>query len=278
MSEDGIEAYAGVAPGSVVDGREAFGLRTRYVGTNVHCFAAVTSTSSVLRELAQEGAAAGTVVLADEQTAGRGRSGRVWFSPAGLGVWASVLLKPSVSADELAPLSIAAAVSVAGALAKSTGAPLGVKWPNDIVAEGWKLGGILVESVQTAGEKVESAVLGIGVNVGATVDDLPPELADSATSLETLLGRPVPRVDVLRATLEALEECFDLFGREGIGGFRERWRMLSSTLGQRVNVRTGETDVEGTVTDISPAGALVIETRDGVSEEVWYGDVTLRRS
>jgi BirA family biotin operon repressor/biotin-[acetyl-CoA-carboxylase] ligase len=303
LNEEGPEAYPGVTPGSVEDGREALGLRTRYVGHAVHYLSSVTSTSGVLRKLAGEGAAEGAVVLADEQTAGRGRSGRAWFSPAGLGVWASVLLRPSASADALAPLTIAAAVSVAKALSESTGAPLGVKWPNDIVAgvaephggergggeagggpspgaelEGRKLGGLLLESVQTAGGRVDSAVLGIGVNVGLTADDLPDELRDVATSLMMLLGQPVARVGVLRTVLESLEKCFDLFEQEGIGAFRERWQALSTTLGSEVHVRTGDRDVTGRVTDLSPEGALVIEGEDGARTEVWYGDVTLRRS
>lgn len=266
---------------AVLDGPRDLGLATRYIGRTVHHLRLVDSTSNVLRSLAADGAAAGTVVLADEQTGGRGRTGRTWFSPDGLGVWMSVLFECELSAERLAPLSIAAAVSVAEALRTLTGLDVHVKWPNDLLVGDRKLGGLLVESAQTAGESVRSAVLGIGLNVGLEESDLPPELVGVATSLRIELGRSVTRLEVLRATLPALEECFDRFGREGIAGFRERWRGLSSTLGRRVVVTPGAAAgraVTGTVTDLSESGALVLEDAGGGTREIWFGDITLRHA
>jgi BirA family biotin operon repressor/biotin-[acetyl-CoA-carboxylase] ligase len=281
----------GVEPGTVLDGPRDLGLATTRVGRTVHYMRTVDSTSSKLKALAREGAAVGTVVLADEQTEGRGRSGRTWFSPDRMGVWMSVLLEGGASAERLAPLSVAAAVSVADALRELTGLDVRFKWPNDLLVGGRKLGGFLVESMQTAGEKVLSAVLGIGLNVSLTEDDLPAELAGTATSLQLEWRRPVARLDVLRVTLLALEECFERYEREGITGFRERWRELSSTLGREVTVApraanrpseqgaTGERldqRATGTVTDLAESGALVIQDEAGATREIWFGDISLR--
>lgn len=280
---EGDPCSLGVEPGTVLDGPRDLGLATTYVGRVVHYLRSVGSTSTELKALAREGAAAGTVVLADEQTGGRGRSGRTWFSPEGLGVWMSVLLECDIPAERLAPLSIAAAVSVADALRELTGLDVRVKWPNDLLVGDRKLGGLLVESIQTAGERVESAVLGVGLNVGLDENDLPAELVGAATSLRLALGRPVARIEVLRATLPALERCFERYEREGVAGFLERWRELSSTLGREVTAVPGAANtlpgsrVTGIVTDLAESGALVIQDASGVDREIWFGDVTLRR-
>ena len=275
----------GVEPGTVLDGPSDLGLATTYIGRTVHYLRTVGSTSSELKALAREGAAAGTVVLADEQTGGRGRSGRTWFSPDGLGVWMSVLLQCELSAERLAPLSIAAAVSVADALRELTGLDVRVKWPNDLLVGGRKLGGLLVESIQTAGKSVVSAVLGIGLNVNLTESDLPTELVGIATSLRSALGHPVPRLEVLSVTLLALERCFGRYEREGIAGFRELWRELSSTLGRDVTVTPGrpsagaaERIAAGTVTGLAESGALLLEDAAGAVHEIWFGDITLRHT
>jgi BirA family biotin operon repressor/biotin-[acetyl-CoA-carboxylase] ligase len=283
----------GVEPGTVLDGPRDLGLATTWVGGVVHYLLSVSSTSTELKTLAGGGATVGTVVLADEQTGGRGRSGRTWFSPDRMGVWMSVLLGSGAAAERLAPLSVAAAVSVADALRELTGLDVRVKWPNDLLVGDRKLGGFLVESMQTAGERVVSAVLGVGLNVSLAEDDFPAELAGTATSLQLALGRPVARLDVLRVTLLALEECFERYERDGIAGFRERWRELSSTLGREVTVapsaaktplardsggeRPGHL-VTGTVTDLAESGALVIQDKAGATREIWFGDISLRRT
>jgi len=287
------EGGLGVEPGTVLDGPRDLGLATTRVGHIIHYLRTVDSTSNKLKALAREGATVGTVVLADEQTGGRGRSGRTWFSPDRMGVWMSVLLESGAAAERLAPLSVAAAVSVADALRELTGLDVRVKWPNDLLVGGRKLGGFLVESMQTAGERVVSAVLGVGLNVSLAEDDFPAELAGTATSLQLALGRPVARLDVLRVTLLALEECFERYERDGIAGFRERWRELSSTVGREVTVAPSaaktplardsggerpDQRVTGTVTDLAESGALVIQDKAGATREIWFGDISLRRT
>lgn len=264
----------GFAPGRVLDGPRDLGIRASVVGRTVHYLASVDSTNAALRALAEAGAPEGTVVLADEQTAGRGRAGRSWFSPPGLGLWFSVLLRPDRPPRELSAFSIVTAVSVARALRESSGVDARVKWPNDVVAGDRKLGGVLLESLQGAGGAIAHLVAGIGLNVNLEPGDLPPELAASATSLRMLLGRPVPRLDVLRAVLSRFDEDWRLFEADGLEAFRSRWIALSTTLGRRIEVARDTGTVRGVAVGLSPAGALIVETEDGGRTEVWHGDVT----
>ena len=264
----------GIPPGRVIDGRADLGLPTRYVGARFHYLRSVGSTNAMLAELARAGEPSGTVVLADEQTAGRGRIDRSWFSPEARGIWVSVLLRTNMTAGKLAPLSVAAAVAIAETLREQVGLDVRVKWPNDLLVDGKKLGGLLVESVQTARGSVESASVGLGLNVGLRADEIPAELASGATSLSICLGRNVERLEVLGAVLLALEHCFDEFVRGGMESFRGRWRALSTLLGREVTVHSTQGGRVGTVVDMAPTGALVVETPTGEKLEVWHGDVT----
>jgi BirA family biotin operon repressor/biotin-[acetyl-CoA-carboxylase] ligase len=260
----------------LADGPMDLGLRSRLVGKRVHYLKTVDSTNSVLRSLAEGGEPPGTVVLADEQTGGRGRAGRGWFSPAGLGLWLSVLLRPRSQVRELAPLSLVVSASVAEAVASSSGASVGVKWPNDIVVADRKLGGILLESLQDSSGSVERVIVGIGVNVDLERCALPDELSEKAVSLLMLTGRRTPRLPMLRSVLERLDEDWTRFEREGPAASLERWRSLSTTLGREVEVTSEASTTRGTAVDVSPSGALVVEQPDGRRVEVWHGNVSQR--
>jgi len=264
----------GFAPGQVLDGRVDLRLATTVVGGEVHYRETVGSTNTVLRSMADAGAPEGTVVIAEEQTAGRGRSGRPWDSPPGVGLWFSVLLRPGRPASELTPLSMVTVVSVVETLRRDFGVGAFVKWPNDILAgeAGLKLGGVLLESAQAPGEPVEQLVVGTGLNVNQCEGEFPEELSGVATSVRMLLGKAVPRLEVLRSLLEGLERDWGLFEREGFRSFPGRWRALSFTLGRTIEVASYAGTVSGVVVDISPEGALVVEGTDGRAE-VWHGDV-----
>jgi BirA family transcriptional regulator, biotin operon repressor / biotin---[acetyl-CoA-carboxylase] ligase len=271
--------------GPPIDGIEALGLDTRHVGARLHYLTSTGSTNAVLAELARNGEPHGALVIADEQTEGRGRIGRAWFSPPRAGICASVLLITGMSPAELSPLSIACAVSVAEALNAAFGADVRVKWPNDLLVGGRKLGGLLVETTRLpvanparTGRLAMSAVVGIGLNVNLAERDLPPELRTTATSLEIALEGRVSRLRALRVVLGALEGCFDTFLETGMGAFMERWRAVSTLLGGPVRVEAGGRRIEGTVTGISPSGALLVRLASGETEEVWHGDATLRSS
>jgi BirA family biotin operon repressor/biotin-[acetyl-CoA-carboxylase] ligase len=231
----------------------------------------VTSTNDRVAAHAALGAAEGLVVVAETQTAGRGRLGRSWHSPPGSGLYVSVLLRPP--ADVVPLLTLAGGVAIAEALREITGLPVEIKWPNDVLAPGGtrKLAGILVEG-SAAGGRFDHAVFGYGINVRAAA--YPPELRDRATSLEEELGKPVDPAAILDSTLAALDARYDdlLEGRSG--AVLERWRALApGARGRRVRwTATGVTRT-GVSAGIDDMGALLVDTGAG-QDRVVAGEVT----
>lgn len=234
----------------------------------------VDSTNDVALALAAAGAPAGTSVLADVQRRGRGRRGHEWFSPPGAGLYLSLVTRPRVDEANAALVTLAAGVATAQAVVATTGLPVELKWPNDLViGRPWrKLGGILTEA-STRGGRIEAIVIGIGVNL--STHSFPPDIGDRATALETELGRAVPRATVLVALLEALQtvlrafeaphpgvpvtSVWKQFGRRAIDAEWVRW-----------TTATGER--RGRTRDVAPDGMLVVEV-DGRLERIVAGDV-----
>lgn len=215
----------------------------------------VASTQSVAFALAEAGAPDGTVVVAEHQTAGRGRRGRKWVDEPGASLLASVVLRPRVPVAELPLLCYVAAVAAADALGEAANVSVRLEWPNDLVVRGRKVGGILLESrLSGAGPLV---VMGIGINLHQRT--FPPELRHRATSVVLETGRAVDREAVLTALLEALTRWRRRWETEGFEPVRQRWQALSDTLGRRVAVE----GVEGTATALDATGALVVTTPDG---------------
>jgi len=240
-------------------------------------FADVESTNDIALKLCVAGAPEGTSVLADVQHAGRGRRGHTWFSPAGAGLYLSVIVRPGVSARALSLLTLAAGVAAADAITTTSGLPVELKWPNDLVSgRPWrKLGGLLCES-SGPGASVDAVVVGIGVNLRQVA--YPPEIADRATSIETELGRPVDRAALVVEVLARLRETVDRlregdarwvsdewrrWGRAGLGGATVRW------IDQH-------TERRGFAQDIDEDGALLVES-NGRLERLVAGEVTWER-
>lgn len=229
----------------------------------------VDSTQTVAFALAADGAPDGTVVVAESQTAGRGRRGRPWVDEPGASLLVSILLRPRLEPARLPGLSLAAGVAVAQAMTRSAGLSPRLKWPNDVLVGGRKIAGILLESrTNGAGEGGRLAVLGIGVNLGQRV--FSSDLAHRATSVWLATRRLVDRDVVLAALLDALGEWRRQLEYGGFTAIRARWRELSDTLGRRV-----EADgVRGVAVDIDVDGALVVNDAEGRRHRVVAGDVT----
>lgn len=249
-------------------------LNTHDVGQALHWFEEVGSTNDVAKRLADEGAAHGEVVLAESQTAGRGRRGRAWSSPAGRNLYLSVVLRPDVPPARAPELTLLASVAVCQAV-RQAGVNAGIKWPNDLLAGGRKLAGILTELAADP-DRVQWLVVGIGVNVNVGADDLPAELRPVATSLAIERGAPVPRALFAAAVLSALEEWLDRHAEEGFAPVRAAWKEMSDTLGREVRVRASDRDLEGVAEDVDEAGALLVRTAAGL-ERVLAGDVEMLR-
>lgn len=218
------------------------------------------STSQTLRELAQDGESEGTVVVAEEQRAGRGRLGRGWSSPKG-GLWFSVLLRPHVAPHEAPKLTLMAGIAVVQALKKHLHLESRLKWPNDVLVQGKKLCGILAESRSSA--TLEFVILGIGINANFLVSALPEELRKTAISVREVLRKPVDRMAMMRAILNELEAGYTAFCAGDTGAIVARWKELSETLGRKVRVETGTGIVEGVAEDVDERGALVVRTPEG---------------
>ena len=242
--------------------------RARLIGETLLRVDRVGSTNDLLRSLAQHGAHEGTVALAREQTGGRGRMGRTWASPPG-GLWLSILLRPDDPSDPR--VGLAAAVGVAEALRRVSGAEAGLKWPNDLVLHGRKVGGLLVESVPPW------AVVGIGVNVNVDRALFPAEVRAVAISLAEAVGAEVDIEEVLRAVLAEVDEAHAAYRAGRIDDVLARWRRFSVTLGQPVRVQSGERIIEGIALDIDADGALLVGDADHPPTRVVGGDVTVLR-
>jgi BirA family biotin operon repressor/biotin-[acetyl-CoA-carboxylase] ligase len=219
----------------------------------------VTSTNDVARERAREGAPEWSVVLADSQTAGRGRQGNVWISPPG-NLCMSVLLRPALEAVGLLPLMGGVAVAEA---ASQWGVTAQLKWPNDAVVGERKLAGILAEAASSGGQ-VESVVLGIGVNLQLDPAEAPAELRATLTSVKRETGRSISPAEAADAVLGRLAVWYHALAREGPPPLLEAWRRRSVPWwGRRVEVFSAETRVAGTALDIDAAGRLVLAGDNG---------------
>ncbi|CAA9249932.1 MAG: hypothetical protein AVDCRST_MAG77-2126 [uncultured Chloroflexi bacterium] len=254
-------------------------VRGQRIGRRIVYLETTGSTNDDARRLAVAGEAEGTVVLADEQTAGRGRSGKSrWLTPAGTSVALSVFLRPPLPPDRLPLLSMLAGVAVVQAVHASTGVRCRLKWPNDVMVGDLKLGGILVETA-LAGAVVAYAIAGVGLNgnVGAASLGPFPDTALRPTSLQDQAGSPVSREAVVTALLQSLDPLYEdlLGGRHAI--IRERYVASLDTLGRRVVVLDlSGGRAEGIAEDIAESGALIVRLPDATRREFAHGEVTVR--
>ena len=227
------------------------------------------------KQLAAAGAVEGTVVVAEQQDGGKGRLDRHFFSPAGKGIWFSVILRPAFLPQEAPKCTLLAAVAVARAM-EAFGLKAGIKWPNDILYENKKLVGILTE-MSAEMDGINYIIIGTGINVNILPEDFPEDIRQTATSLAIMKGEPLPRVRFFQAVLRAMD---DLYASVRTGNFDpvlQEWKKYSITLGQEVRVigvRDGEV-FTGRAADIDADGALLVDTAEG-RRRVLAGDVSIR--
>lgn len=245
-------------------------LTTRYVGRRLLYFTSTSSTMDVARAEAEAGAPEGTVVLAEEQTKGRGRFGRAWVSPAGKNLYLTLIIRPPL--ERLRSLSIVSPLAVALAVEDCTGLSPRIKWPNDVIIDGRKLSGILIES-ESSGSSVRYALVGPGINVNLDVEPSS-EIAGIATSLKHELGRETSREELLAAFLNRFEQLYEDAPRSD--AVHEQWRSLLDTLGREIRVAFREQIYEGRAEDVDRDGNLVLVEPDGTRRTIEAGEVTLR--
>lgn len=245
------------------------GLGTSFVGQNILHYPTLPSTMDIARQIAKEGAAEGTILVAEEQTGGRGRGRREWVSPPG-SLSLSILLHPAPV--YLPRLFIVASLAVSHSIEAVTGLKTQIKWPNDILTRGKKVSGILIES-ELRGKGVDFAILGLGLNINFDPSAFP-EISSTATTLSKELGEEVSPLMILQRLLREVERLY-LAAKAG-EPLHEEWRQRLETLGKTVRAKWGDTVEEGYAESVDPDGSLLLRRPDGSLARIVAGDVTLR--
>ncbi len=254
-------------------------LQTKWAGRRLVFFESTGSTNPDAKRFAEEGAPHGTTVVADRQTAGRGRRGRSWESPAGRSIYFTSIVRPAFVPDKASMITLVMALSVAEAIQEVTGIPTGIKWPNDIVVNGKKVVGILTEMSMTPEmNEIQFLVAGVGVNVNQeSLEEFPEDLRGTATSLKIESGRQFDRAALLAEILARFEESYETFERTvDLSGLRARYE--SRLVGRNAVVRV--LDPAGEYTGISrgitETGELIVEKESGERTLVYAGEVSVR--
>jgi len=250
-------------------------LKTKVIGSEIHYYESVGSTNNIAYGLAIDGAKEGTVVIAEEQTKGKGRLGREWISPSKGGIYLSCVLRPEILPNEAPKITLVAAVSAVKAIRKFTNLTVLIKWPNDVLISDRKAGGILTE-LKAEIDKVEFVILGIGLNINTPRNALP----KGATSLkeESKSSADFLRVDFIRILLKTLESEYLKFKKDGFSSIRKELKSYSCTLGRHVSITTSaKKKFHGKAIDIDKNGALVLKLENASQKSFLSGDVTLLR-
>lgn len=247
-------------------------LKTDYLGKTLIYTDSVDSTNNEVKRLAHKGYPTGTTVLAEKQTSGKGRLGRVWSSPVGTGLWFSFLLRPETDFSKISGITLAAGLGVCRAVRDFTGLDAKIKWPNDIIIGNKKICGILTETA-TEANKIEYAVVGIGINVNDKI--FPDEIKEKATSL-MIENRysPINRTELFREVLFHTENCIDNYLENSL--IPNDYKQLCATLGRNIEVKRGKNIIRGIAEDISENGDLIVADENNNKIFVNSGEVTVQ--
>ncbi len=246
------------------------------VGREIHVFKETASTNDVVERLARDGAKEGVVVFAESQTKGRGRLGRKWHSPAGQGLYFSVLLRPKLRPVEATQLTVVAATALVRAIEAATTVRPVIKWPNDLLVGGRKIAGVLTE-LSAELDTIKHLILGIGLDVNQTAKDFAPEIREVATSLRIAGGESVSRPELATRILRELDRDYARICGGGFEGLADEWEARCTTIGQNVAIRIGERILKGRAESLDADGALLIRTQHGRLERIIGGDVTVEK-
>jgi BirA family biotin operon repressor/biotin-[acetyl-CoA-carboxylase] ligase len=250
-------------------------LQTKRFGRRTFFSREATSTNDWGKELARLGVEEGTVVVAETQTSGHGRLGRQWVSPKG-GLWFSVVLRPELSPSEAVGLVFMAGLSVAEVLHRKYGLKVETKWPNDVLVNGKKICGVLVE-MSTIGTKVSFVIVGVGINANFDVEQSFSEpLLAGATSLKEELGRKVRLERLLGDLLEELENAYDQSVNGISSATMEKWKSYAGFIGRKVKVTTEDGKISGLALDVNREGALILKLTNGRTRHFFVGDISMK--
>jgi BirA family transcriptional regulator, biotin operon repressor / biotin---[acetyl-CoA-carboxylase] ligase len=259
-------------PDSVTENKISLGLETQTLGQVIHYEESVPSTQKIAHDLAGNGAVEGTLVIADEQTAGRGRLMREWHSSPSSGIWMSLILKPHLPPQKAPQFTLITAVAVVQAIEEVTELQPQIKWPNDILINGKKVTGILTE-LQAESDKINSIIIGIGMNVNHTIDHFPDEIRSIATSLAIEKGNQLSRAELVQNVLERIESLYKLYMKEGFTPIKLLWESYAVSIGKKIRARTINGTIEGTALGITAEGVLKIKDHKGTVHQIYSADI-----
>lgn len=249
-------------------------MQTVWAGKNLVYLDTVDSTNNYAKKLAEEGAAHGTLVVADVQSGGKGRRGRTWVTPSGTTIAMSIVVRPPIRPEKASMLTLVIGMAAVRAIAEVTSLTAQIKWPNDLVIEGKKLSGTLTE-MSTDLEGIHYVIIGTGIN--ANIGEFPEEIRETATSLQIALGRPVDRGAIICACMRALEEYYEKFLQtQDMSLLKEEYQGMLANMNQDVRVLEPGNEYDGIARGIDERGQLLVERRDGRVEKVYAGEVSVR--
>lgn len=250
-------------------------LETNIIGKRILYYPEVVSTQDTAERLARNGAEEGTVVISETQARGRGRKGRVWISPAGGGLYLSIILRPSLVPSQIVQIPLIAGVAITKAIMHITNLQPKIKWPNDIFIAGKKVAGILAE-MNCEVDRVNYVVLGMGINVNTPGTLLADTTGGIGTSLEDQRHEAVSRLDFVRDLFREFEIVYMEFLTSGFNEIREEWKKLDGTIGSQVTVTEGREIIKGKALDIDEEGFLLVSQENGNIKRIINGDVSLQ--
>ncbi|MCP3923520.1 MAG: biotin--[acetyl-CoA-carboxylase] ligase [Desulfobacterales bacterium] len=248
------------------------GLQTKTLGKKVVFFDETDSTNIKARDLAEEGAEEGTIVIAESQTMGRGRKGRSWYTGKGSGIFLSLILRPPLAPTEVAITTLMTAIAMVEAVKSVTKVEPKIKWPNDLLLGGKKICGILTE-VSTEMDSVNYIIVGIGININTEAVSFPKEIKNIATSLHIETGEKFKRKLITQSFLKSFEKLYNILKNRNFNHIMKEWKKHSDMIGKRVEIEIFERKIKGVVEDIEDDGVLRVCSDDGSIERIISGDI-----
>ncbi|MCX7988725.1 MAG: biotin--[acetyl-CoA-carboxylase] ligase [Thermodesulfovibrio sp.] len=247
------------------------------IGKEIVVYDEVESTNSIGYELLKQGYPSGTVVIADRQTKGKGRLGRKWISPQGKNLYISFAIKPHITPKYATLITLTSVVACTTALRRYTEIPVLIKWPNDMLVDHKKVGGILTE-MKIEGEKIKAAVIGAGININMTEEDIPEEIKEIATSLRIYKGEEFSRTMLAAEIIKEFDKWYQLLEKKNRKSIIDRWMELSGTIGKQVKIVLTDREIIALAEAIDEEGRLIVKLENGTYEKISAGDVTLLRT
>ncbi|MCT2537362.1 biotin--[acetyl-CoA-carboxylase] ligase [Aquibacillus koreensis] len=259
------------APNKMSQNTLQWGLQTEWLGKSIVHKPTIASTQTLAKQLAATGAEHGTIVIADEQTAGRGRMQRTWHSRKGEGIWMSLILRPEILPNKAPQITLLVATVIAEVLSNFNVKPL-IKWPNDILINDKKVSGILTE-MQAEQDQIEFMVIGIGLNVNQSKDMFPADLKPIATSLKIQSGQKLDPIVMTQQILMKFEDVYEKYISHGFDVLKGNWLKYGYKLGEKVYIQTAKRQWYGVIEGIEPDGALRIKNDDGSVETLYSAEI-----